>query len=666
MIIRNIVTCISVAAATTAMAVEPVDSFMKMVEVPAGTYVMGCDGWWTAMDETPVHVVELTRPVLMGATPVTNAQFEAFFPEHRALRGIDNVSRGDNEAVVNVTYAQAQEFCRRMSEKFGGNYRLPSEAEWEWACRAGTSTRYNTGDALPKKYHRNQQTTRDYPSTVDLTVGLTPANAYGLHDMHGVVEEWCSDWYGPYEACDQVDPAGAPSGHFRVTRGGSHSTPVEFLRSANRMAMHPEDSHALTGFRVVNGPAPTNFYGSGLPQEAPVAFKAKKWKPVPEDKVIFNEPLVYLQRPADTTVPFYQHNHQPALTWAPNGDLIAIWFTTTIEDGRELCVLSSRLKNGTTEWEPAKLFFQVADRNLTGSSLLTMPDGRIMHLNGMGNAGDWQNLAMVQRWSSDCGKTWTAPRIIYPRHVRRHQLVAGPIITQDGRIIQMCDAGPGGNAGAACHVSTDGGLTFNDGWDGSKVAFKADSVGTTVAGIHAAVVELKDGRLMCLARGNSLPDANGVPRMPKSISHDGGKTWHYTASEFPPLGGGQRCVLKRLHNGALMLISFTDHPQRTPQWGMERGMTFKRADGSEFRGYGIFAALSFDEGKTWPVKKLITDGKERHMNGAGWTGNFVMDKTHAENRGYLAVTQTPDNMIHLISSRNYYSFSPAWLLQPNK
>ena len=94
-------------------------------------------------------------------------------------------------------------------------------------------------------------------------------------------------------------------------------------------------------------------------------------------------------------------------------------------------------------------------------------------------------------------------------------------------------------------------------------------------------------------------------------------------------------------------------------------MEFKRADGSTFRGYGIYAALSFDEGKTWPVRKLLTDGKRREMNGAGWTGNFIMDKTHAENRGYLALTQTPDNMIHLISSRNYYCFSPAWLMQPN-
>ncbi len=664
--IRAILHCfIATTAVIGAQARPSVDSFMPMVDIPAGSFCMGGDGWWSNMDETPVHTVELTSPMRMGVTPVTNAQFEAFCPEHRALRGIDGVSNADDDAVVNVTYQQALDFCDWLGKKYGGEFRLPTEAEWEYACRAGTYTRYNTGNTLPKEYQRNQRTTRNYPASVNMRVGQTPPNAFGLTDMHGLVEEWCMDWYAPYTSEDQVNPAGPATGEFRVTRGGSHSTPVNYLQSSNRMAMHPEDSHSLTGFRVVQSKATLRHYGQGKVKMKPVAFTPKKWTKVPEDKVIFNEPLQYLLRPADTTIPFYLHNHQPALTYAPNGDLIVAWFSTTLEDGRELCVLSSRLKDGSRQWEPASVFFHVADRNLTGTSLLTMPDGSIMHLNGMGNAGDWQNLAMVQRISHDCGYTWSSPRIIYPRHVKRHQLVAGPIITKDGSIVQMCDAGPGGNAGAAFHISRDGGKTWNDQWDGAPVKFTADSTGTTVAGIHAGVVELKDGRFMCLGRGNSLRDAQGRLRMPMSVSSDGGKTWHYTASEFPPLYGGQRLQLRRLHNGAILLISFTDHPQGTLQNGGERGMEFKRADGSTFRGYGIYAALSFDEGKTWPVRKLLTDGKRREMNGAGWTGNFIMDKTHAENRGYLALTQTPDNMIHLISSRNYYCFSPAWLMQPN-
>ena len=149
--------------------------------------------------------------------------------------------------------------------------------------------------------------------------------------------------------------------------------------------------------------------------------------------------------------------------------------------------------------------------------------------------------------------------------------------------------------------------------------------------------------------------------MPMSISDDWGKTWHYEASEFPPIDGGQRLVLHRLNEGPLLLISFTDHPLRTPK--ADRGMLFPDKEGNSYRGYGLYAALSYDEGKTWPVKKLITDGQERYLNGGAWTQFFQMDKTHAEPRGYMALTQSPDNRIHLVSSRIYYCFNLAWLLE---
>ena len=85
------------------------------------------------------------------------------------------------------------------------------------------------------------------------------------------------------------------------------------------------------------------------------------------------------------------------------------------------------------------------------------------------------------------------------------------------------------------------------------------------------------------------------------------------------------------------------------------------ANGNKFIGYGMYAALSYDDGKTWPVKRLLVDGKERHLNGGAWTGDFDMDATHAEPRGYLAGTQSPDNMIHIVSSRIHYRFNLAWL-----
>ena len=142
-------------------------------------------------------------------------------------------------------------------------YRLPTEAEWEYACRAGTRTHYHTGDHLPDAFLKNARRSwfpdpeRTEPGdVVSLAVGKTPPNAWGLCDMHGNVEEWCHDWYGPYEPGKQTDPVGRVAGDFRVTRGGSHSAEIYYLRSANRMGALADESSWLIGFRVVIAPLP--------------------------------------------------------------------------------------------------------------------------------------------------------------------------------------------------------------------------------------------------------------------------------------------------------------------------------------------------------------------------------------------------------------------------
>ena len=199
----------------------------------------------------------------------------------------------------------------------------------------------------------------------------------------------------------------------------------------------------------------------------------------------------------------------------------------------------------------------------------------------------------------------------------------------------------------------------------SKVDFidptkmKAGETGGLIAGIHAGVVQLKDGSLMALGRNNNIEDASGVLRMPMSISKDMGKSWSYSPSDFPPIGGGQRLVFLRLQEGPLLLVSFTHHPEEPDE--NKKGMLFSDGKGGTFKGYGMYAALSYDDGKTWPVKKLLTDGKERYLNGGAWTGAFEMDQTHAEPRGYLAITQSPDNLIHLVSSSIHYRFNLSWL-----
>lgn len=631
---------LSAVLCTVGIGCLSAQSLIETVEIPAGSFYMGSNGEGEDADEAPVHRVTISQSFRMGKTEVTNAQFEAFCPSHKSLRGKDGVSKEDDEAVVNVSYQDAVDFCKWLSEKEGKNYRLPTEAEWEYACRAGTYTKYYTGDYLPESMCRNQTIVRNY-QPVSLKAGSGVPNAFGLYNMHGNVEEWCLDWYGPYSDEAQTDPTGPATGLYRVTRGGSHHTPTDYLRSANRMAMLPDDRHSLTGFRVV---------------QSDIQF------PVLPETCFFLDPIPFVVAPEIPDVPFYAHNHQPSVTWCDNGDLLAIWFSANQENGRGMVVLQSRLKAGEDHWSPATLFFKVPDRNMTGSSLFNDGHGTLYHFNGVEAAGDWQNLMVVMRMSKDNGYTWTAPKIIAPEHAKRHQVISGTIRTSKGWLVQACDAGPEGNDGAAVLVSKDGGRSWEDPWDGApKPEFREGTVGTTVAGIHAGVVELKDGSWMALGRGNTIVTKNGSKRMPMSVSEDGGATWRYSASPFPPIDGGQRLVLMRLREGPILLVSFTDHPQRTPE--DERGMVFKRKDGTEYRGYGMYAVLSYDEGKTWPVRKLLSDGNERFLDGGAWTGFFVMDTSHAEPRGYLAGTQSPDGTIHIVSSRLHYRFDLKWLEQ---
>jgi hypothetical protein len=143
--------------------------------------------------------------------------------------------------------------------------------------------------------------------------------------------------------------------------------------------------------------------------------------------------------------------------------------------------------------------------------------------------------------------------------------------------------------------------------------------------------------------------------MPMSISKDMGKNWTYSASEFPPLGSGQRLILRRLKEGPILFVSFTDR---------KNGMVIRDHAGKQCKVFGMFAALSLDEGKTWPVIRLVSaGGAARILDGGGNTGKFVMDQTHAEPRGYLAATQTPNGLIHLISSKQHYVFNLAWIKQ---
>ena len=686
------------------------------VEVPAGRFRMGSetvelsveaarsvgDEWRQFdRDEGPVHTVVIDQSFRMGVTEVTNAQYECYDPAHRALRGRDGFSTGDDEAVVFVSWEDATGYCRWLSGQTGQVWRLPTEAEWEYACRAGTTTAYSYGDMLPEgllKLNYEGFHNDHIFKPVDLTVaqGAGP-NAFGLYDMHGNVEEWCLDAYAPYPGGPEL-LSPSERGCYRVTRGGSHSTDPRFLRSAARSAAIPQDRSYLIGFRVVcEGPAPAGGLSRASESRAdplrgmlssaqdadPAAacstransaaadkLSAQRMtqdarmdgvplrRPQPDcpccTKAVFLPPVPYVLTAPDSVIS-YHHNHEPSIAWCPNGDLLAIWFSCANENGREMTILSARLRAGEEQWDAPQTFFKVPDRNMTGCSLFyDEAAGALIHLGGVEASGWWRNLAIAMRKSYDNGYTWTPPVLVAPDHTVGNQLVSGMSRAADGTLIQVCDADPGGVAGSVIHLSRDNGETWQRQGDPANFTFAEGGTGPNIAGIHAGVVPLRDGRLMAFGRGVKIPDADGVPRMPVSFSSDMGQTWTYHASAFPPIGSGQRLVLMRLREGPILLVSFDNEPPLVP-------VDPKKAAVAPPRPRGMFASLSYDEGETWTAPKVLTDGSGTELEGGAWTGRFVLDAYHSEPKGYLAATQTPDGIIHLISSKNHYRFNLGWL-----
>ncbi len=601
---------------------------MPLVRIAPGSFQMGVDSTPLApaltkgpsgviydrpsnagdYDETPVHRVTITQPFWIGATEVTIEQFRQFRPEFRGNSYYAPYAAG-------VSWEDAAAFCRWLSQKEGKPYRLPTEAEWEFAARAGTRTPFSSG-AMPPE-----------PGT---------PNPWGVKNMHSGVAEWVLDWHGPYPAEPQTDPVGPERGSARVVRGGGldyrpaktdggRHLPAEmpyYQRSANRASIAPvfASPEGNIGFRVVQAEMPAT-------------------RPLPEEvrltQVSATAATPDLKAGPDMTRPYYRtrqlfpdlggrplreagwraglkpglgiNYHNSAVVVCDNGDLLAAYYNTPKEeDDPDQTILTMRLRYGTEDWEMPEPWPDFADA-ADAAPVFWNDRGKLWFFFGsprLEGAPPFQYMT-----STDNGATWSAirmPKLTGEVGKFTPQPINSVVRDREGTIFLPVD-GAGGQS--VLFASKDDGETWYD-------------TGGRTAGRHTTLVLGKDGSLIGFGGKNTNLDGF----MPKAITRDGGRTYEKSKTPFQPLGSGQRPSVLRLASGQLFFVAdLFDKKKLGPA------------------GAGAFVALSDDEGVTWSKRQL--------------PGLVTV--------GYTTATQAPNGVIHIVTSKNqpavHIELNEAWV-----
>lgn len=619
---------------------------LKMIRVQPGSFQMGNDQPIPAetlqahslmsngdYDERPVRRVTISHPFYMSETEVTVEQYSQFRPDTQDTGKFSPFLQG-------VSWFDAVSFAQWLSQKEGKHYRLPTEAEWEYACRAGTSSLFSSGDLPP--HHGT-------------------ANAWGLKNLHSGVLEWCWDWHGLYADEDQTDPVGRASGVARVVRGGAiqgatsnrstkYGNPNPYYaRSANRAGVAPTyQGQHLIGFRLVEAPLPTteplladvpflqqavrqsNDYLKLGPAENLPYFKKRFLLPIPPENV----PSAAVEA-AGLHPAVMAHNHSPGLVVCPNGDLLAIFFSAPAsfaEYWPNVTFVATRLRFGSEQWDMPEPFYDFPDVN--DQTALLWNDGGVLRLftGGVGLAG----VPFRMSTSTDNGASWSdiqfpvvsgAIRGFYP------QPINSAFRGLDGTMYIPSDAIGGASL---LWTSRDNGKTW------------FDTRGRT-GGRHTTFALLKDASI--LGMGGKSTDIDGY--MPKSISKDWGKTWEISKTPFAALGSNQRPTLIRLASGRLFFAGDYQHYNGK----QPRGITER----------GCYVALSEDEGQTWTVKTLPGTLPHETKVLPGLKEPWGAPKHDAGTLGYSVSKQAPNGVIHLITTMNHpalhFEMNEAWVLE---
>ena len=560
-------------------------------------------------DEFPVHKVTISQPFLMSDTEVTIAQFQQFRPDYHGNPAYAPYASG-------VSWHDAAAYCRWLGEREGKPYRLPTEAEWEYACRAGSRTPFSSGAQPPA------------PET---------PNAWGLKNMHTGVAEWVLDWHGLYPRQPQTDPVGPSWGVAKVVRGGGldyrasktdsgKHLPAElpyYARSANRASVAPvfaSPTHPI-GFRVVQAEMPKTaplpyvppFFSQAVKQDAPdLRVGPDPAKPYYHTRPLFPNLGSRNMREVGWKIGFQPGlgvaYHNSAVQVLNNGDLIAAYYNTPqYEDDPDQTILTMRLRYGSEDWDMPEPWPDFADAS-DAAPVFWNDHGKLWFFWGSPRLLGGPPFQFMT--STDNGATWSAveyPDLRGPVGKFTPQPINSIVRAADGAIYLPVDAA---GSTSVLFASHDDGKTWVD-------------TGGRTAGRHTTLVLGKDGALLGFGGKNSNIDGF----MPKAVSRDRGKTYEKSKTPFKPLGSGQRPSIIRLASGKLFFVAdLFDKKKLGPA------------------GAGAFVALSDDDGTTWTTRQL--------------PGIVTV--------GYTTATQAPNGVIHIVTSKNqpplHIELNEKWVL----
>lgn len=610
-----------------ARAAEPVTNSVGMTLVPiaAGEFTMGSDQPPANWDEKPRHHVVISAPFFIADAEVTIEQFRQF----------------KADAVLNPKYApyaagvswkDAEAYCAWLSAKEHRHYRLPTEAAWEYVCRAGRSD----------------------GAKWETTAG--DANPWGVRDMLTGPVEWCSDWYGEYDFAPERDPVGYAGGFMKVVRGGDLDTPeksklADYQRPSDRSGAAPAfapyadgqpnpEGYGMTriGFRVVLAsdvttpaqPAVVPYARAGVIESTAQAaigpdplkpyFRRRRMLPIPPEDTK-QDAIDH----AGLHPSFRDHNHSPGFVVLPNGDALLVIYTSYREYEPEVSLIAARLRFGADEWDMPSPFMDTPGAN--DHAPLLWQDGRKTWL-FWGNPYAEGHFPFNFITSENDGATWSPvnfPHISGPlgKALERPQPINTVLKDAAGKIYLAVDARGGGPLGSQSMLwcTPDGGLTWHD------------TLGRT-GGRHTSFVLRKDGSIMGMGGKNS-----GIDNfMPRAISHDGGRTYALSKTPFSQLNSGQRPCIIRLASGRLFMAGDYQPSKKTHK-------------PDSIKESGAYVALSDDDGETWHIKRL--------------PGAYSVHRKMPD-LGYCVARQGPNGLINLITSLNgpalHFQMNEAWIL----